>query len=134
MTGNFNETDIVVNNIIFVIDYSKKKEFVNGRKSGRLYHGLIYIVSGEALYYLPSKNARNARTFAVEQGNILSLTKGSEYDFEILSDEYHYIHLDFDIVCGNNNNDIGLGCNGDINARLTKLCDTSYKFKTPDNI
>ncbi len=143
MISNFKETDINVTNIITVLEHNRKREFLSGRKQGRLSHGLIYIISGKAQYYLPFKNAGNRKTFIAEQGNILSLTKGSVYDFDILSDEYHYIFIDFDIVCSDVNSDINSGigskissstANGDIQARLTKLCDTAYKFRKSDNI
>lgn len=94
----FKEIDLIVTDVFFVMEQTRVKGTIPKRKPGRSYHGFIYVMEGRAHYFF------NDMDFYVNQGELLFLTKGSFYSYDIETDQYHFIYVDFDFVKDENIN------------------------------
>ena len=92
----YKEIDIMITDISLVTEQTRVKEKISKRKSGRPLHGFIYVIEGRVHYFF------NSSDFYVNKGDLLHLTKGSIYSFDIESEFYHYAYVDFDFVQNEN--------------------------------
>jgi AraC-like DNA-binding protein len=109
--SNIRDFDIAITHINLVLEQTKIRDIIPKRKSGRPIYGLVYVIEGSAHYYF-----NNGSNIIVNPGEALLLTKGSIYSFEIKTDTYYLIYVDFDIITDTNIN----------------LSDTVYTFKNPE--
>ncbi len=92
----YKEIDMIVTDISLVTEQTRVKENIPKRKTERPLHGFIYVIEGRVHYFF------DGREFYVNKGDLLHLTKGSIYSFNIESEYYHYAYVDFDFVQNDN--------------------------------
>ena len=88
--------DLFVSDISIVSGVRQKGRGVDFR-SGRLKHGFLYLLSGEATFYLPGKTLR------VKTGELLYIPKGLAYKMQYSQPDTTFIVVNFDMFDRNSN-------------------------------
>ena len=85
--------EVFVHNIVVISGVRPKGRSVNMQKNGRQSHGLLYIWSGEAVFYLEDKNR-----ITVSNGQLIYLPKNAGYRMEYTAENTTFVVVNFDLL------------------------------------
>lgn len=88
----FIDFDLTVTDIIAAYERQCPADWTFRQKTGRLYHGLIYVLDGKAVYYIGDQ------AYPVEKGHLIYRETGSQYWVEgDPADPFHFIVVHFSV-------------------------------------
>ena len=85
--------DVFVHNIVVISGVRPKGRSVNMQKCGRQSYGLLYIWSGEAVFYLEDKSVVRATN-----GQLIYLPKNARYKMEYTAENTTFVVVNFDLL------------------------------------
>jgi len=85
--------EIFVHNIVVISGIRAQGRTVNMQKIGRLSHGLLYIWSGEATFYLEGK-----RKVKATNGQLMYLPKSAKYKMQYTAENTTFVLINFDLL------------------------------------